>query len=247
MKWDAESYDRDFGFVTAYGGDLLDLIDVPAPARAIDIGCGTGVHAAELARRGYDVLGVDLDEAMLERAVREYPRVEFVAADVMRLDLDREFDLAISNAALHWMPDQAAALRSIRGVLRPGASFVAEMGGKHNVQTVDDALIGAVVRLGHPAPEIRKFFPSVAEESALLEAAGFDVRVMWWFPRPTPLHAGRTPADWTKLFRSDVWAEVPAEQHSELARAVDDACAGLRSDDGWTIDYWRLRWVCHAA
>ena len=88
MKWDAESYDRDFGFVTEYGHDLLDLIDVPAPARAIDIGCGTGAHAGILAERGYEVLGVDIDAAMLARAAQEHPTVEFLVADVMRLDLD---------------------------------------------------------------------------------------------------------------------------------------------------------------
>ena len=246
MQWDAESYDRDFGFVTEYGQDLLDLIEVPPPAAVIDVGCGTGAHAAALAARGYDVLGVDLDAAMLARAASEHPEVEFLAADVMTLELDRRFDLAISNAALHWMPDQAAALKAIRGVLRAGAQFLAEMGGKHNVRTVDEALVGAVVALGHPVPSIRKFFPSVGEESALLEEAGFDVRSMWWFPRPTPLRPGQTPADWTKVFRSDVWREVPIEQHAELARSIDEACAGLRSADGWNIDYWRLRWVCRA-
>ena len=199
-----------------------------------------------MAARGYEVLGVDLDEAMLARAAREHPEVEFLAADVTTLALDRSFDLAISNAALHWMPDQAAALRAIRGVLRSGAQFLAEMGGKHNVRTVDEALVGAVVALGHPVPQIRKFFPSVAEESALLEAAGFDVRSMWWFPRPTPLRPGQTPADWTKVFRADVWQAVPREQHAELAGLIDDECATLRTADGWHIDYWRLRWVCRA-
>jgi len=246
VQWDAESYDRDFGFVTEYGEDLLDLIEVPPPAAVIDVGCGTGAHAAALAARGYDVLGVDLDAAMLARAASEHPEVEFLAADVMTLELDRRFDLAISNAALHWMPDQAAALKAIRGVLRAGAQFLAEMGGKHNVRTVDEALIGAVVALGHPVPNIRKFFPSVGQESGLLEQAGFDVRSMWWFPRPTPLRPGQTPADWTKVFRSDVWRAVPVEQHAELARSVDEACEGLRTDSGWSIDYWRLRWVCHA-
>jgi len=246
VKWDAESYDRDFGFVTEYGHDLLDLIDVPAPARAIDIGCGTGAHAGILDERGYEVLGVDIDAAMLARAAQEHPTVEFLVADVMRLDLDVRFDLAISNAALHWMPDQGAALQSVRAVLRPGAQFVAEMGGKHNVRTVDEALIGAVVSLGHPAPAIRKFFPSVAEESALLEAAGFDVRAMWWFPRPTLLQSGKTPADWTRLFRADVWASVPVERHAQLERTVDEACTDLRGEDGWSIDYWRLRFVATA-
>ncbi|MBK6762872.1 MAG: methyltransferase domain-containing protein [Micrococcales bacterium] len=247
MHWDAAAYDRDFGFVTEYGRDLLSLLDVPAPASVIDIGCGTGIHAAELAARGYDVLGVDVDVAMLERAAVEHPEVTFLAGDVQTLTLDRRFDAAISNAALHWMPDQAEALRAIRAVLRPGAQFVAEMGGKRNVEIVDEALTKGVVALGLPSPTIRKFFPSVAEESTLLETAGFEVTLMTWFPRPTPLAAGQTPADWTRLFRADVWAAVPAGQHAELARLVDASCASLRSGDGWTIDYWRLRWVCHAA
>jgi len=48
------------------------------------------------------------------------------------------------------------------------------------------------------------------------------------------------------VFRSDVGRAVPVEQHAELARSVDEACEGLRTDGGWSIDYWRLRWVCHA-
>jgi len=247
VHWDAAAYDRDFGFVTEYGRDLLSLLEVPAPACVIDVGCGTGVHAAELAARGYDVVGVDLDAAMLERARVEHPEVTFLAGDVQTLHLDRRFDAAISNAALHWMPDQAAALRAIRALLRPGAQFVAEMGGKRNVETVDDALTNSVAALGLPSPRIRKFFPSVAEEAALLEAAGFEISLMTWFPRPTPLVPGQTPADWTRLFRADVWDAVPAGQHAELATLVDHACARLWSGNGWSIDYWRLRWVCHAA
>jgi len=247
VRWDAAAYDRDFGFVTKYGQDLLSLLDVAPPASVIDVGCGTGIHAAALAARGYDVLGVDLDAAMLERAAGEHPEVTFVASDVQTLNLDRRFDAAISNAALHWMPDQAAALRAIRGVLRPGAQFVAEMGGKRNVATVDEALSSGVVALGLPSPRIRKFFPSVAEEATLLEAAGFDVTLMMWFPRPTPLAAGKTPADWTRLFRADVWEAVPTDQHAELAERIDAACSSLQGDGGWFIDYWRLRWVCNAA
>lgn len=247
MRWDAQSYDRDFAFVTDYGSALLDLVEVAPPASLIDIGCGTGGHAAEFARRGYDVLGVDLDAAMLERAAAEHPEVRFLAADVQTLTLSERFDVAFSNAALHWMPDQAAALRAIRGVLHPGGQFVAEMGGKDNVRIVDEALVAGVVALGLPVPGIRKFFPSVAEQSRLLEDAGFAISAMWWFPRPTRLGPGQTPADWTRLFRADVWERVPTQRHADLAALVDGGCEALRRDGGWFIDYHRLRWVCRAA
>jgi trans-aconitate methyltransferase len=247
VRWDARAYDDDFGFVTRYGQALLDLLDVQPPASVIDVGCGTGDHAGTLAARGYDVLGVDLDEDMLARASVLHPGVEFLAADVQRLHLDRRFDAALSNAALHWMPDQGAALAGVRRVLRDGAQFVAEMGGRDNVRTVDEALVTAVTEYDLEVPPIRKFFPSVAQEAAVLEANGFEVSLMQWFPRPTPLPEGQSPSGWSRLFRADVWDAVPAELHDELARFVDDRCADLRGPDGWFIDYHRLRFVAHAA
>jgi trans-aconitate methyltransferase len=247
VDWDAEEYDAGFAFVTDYGRDLLDLLDVTPPARVLDVGCGTGVHAGLLAQRGFEVVGVDADEAPLQQARAAYPQVRFAVADVQRMALDETFDAAISNAALHWMPDQAAALRAIRAALTDGAPFVAEMGGERNVAVVDGALESAGAALGLDVPPIRKFFPTVAQQAVLLEDAGFGISLMQWFPRPTPLAAGQSPADWTRLFRADVWAEVPRDRWPALAAAVDDRCAALRTDSGWSIDYCRLRFVCHAS
>ena len=244
MDWDAQKYDTGFGFVTAYGTELLDLLDVAPPATVVDVGCGTGEHAHELSRRGFEVTGVDADAAMLSRARELHPEVRFVAADVQALDLGERFDAAFSNAALHWMTDQGAALRSIRGVLKPGAPFVAEMGGQHNVAVVDAALEAATS--GLDVPEIRKFFPSLGQEAALLEAAGFDVEYMRWFPRQTALGAGQTPADWTRLFRANVWDAVPSDLYESVGAEVDRLCAQLQGPDGWFIDYWRLRFVARA-
>lgn len=245
MQWDASKYDADFCFVTDYGEELLDLLELPAGARVLDVGSGTGVHAGALAARGFEVVGVDADEAMLARARAGYPDVTFVAADVQTMHLEQTFDAALSNAALHWMPDQAAALRSIRAVLHAGAPFVAEMGGARNVATVDQALVEAADALGLRVPAIRKFFPTLGQQAALLEAAGFDVTWMRWFPRPTPL-ADQTPAQWSQVFRADLWQAVPAERWTEFADEVNGRCEQLRSGSGWAIDYWRLRFVAVA-
>lgn len=246
MDWDADRYDADFGFVTAYGAGLLDLLDVAAPARVVDVGCGSGEHAGLLSGRGFEVTGVDADAAMLRRAQERYPDVRFLAADVQTLDLGETFDAAISNAALHWMTDQAGALQSIRRHLVAGAPFVAEMGGRGNVAIVDSALEQATTQLGLRVPAIRKFFPSLAEQAVLLEAAGFTVDMMWAFPRPTRLEAGQKPSDWTQLFRADVWAAVPVGDRPRLAATVDANCEALHDEQGWWIDYHRLRFCCHA-
>ncbi len=74
-------------------------IDGDRRRRILDIGCGTGRHSVELARRGYDVTGVDLSDSMLERA-RTKARdlgvsIDFQRQDARTLPFSREFDLAI--------------------------------------------------------------------------------------------------------------------------------------------------------
>ena len=68
-------------------------------ARILDIGCGTGRHAIELARRGYSVVGIDLSESMLTKARAKARscgvQAEFVRGDARHLHFTDEFDLAI--------------------------------------------------------------------------------------------------------------------------------------------------------
>jgi len=68
-------------------------------AKILDVGCGTGRHAIELAIRGYDVIGVDLSEPMLrkarERAIERGVSVEFLQQDARSLHFTNQFDLVM--------------------------------------------------------------------------------------------------------------------------------------------------------
>lgn len=67
--------------------------------KIIDVGCGTGRHSIELTKRGYSVTGIDLSEAMLERAcekaAKENLSIPFLQHDARDLPFSREFDVAI--------------------------------------------------------------------------------------------------------------------------------------------------------
>jgi len=65
IKYDKENFTRG----TAGECDFIEKeIRHDRSVRIIDIGCGTGRHSIELAKRGYNVTGIDLSESLLERA-----------------------------------------------------------------------------------------------------------------------------------------------------------------------------------
>jgi len=78
---------------------LIEELLVPAGGAILDVGCGTGRHAVELAKRGYAVTGLDLSSNMLSRAAdrakAEDVRVEWVRANATRFTFPGRYDAAI--------------------------------------------------------------------------------------------------------------------------------------------------------
>lgn len=97
----AESYDKEcFTQGTKGEVDFIEQeIGFDKTRRILDIGCGTGRHAVELAVRGYNVTGVDLSQGQLNRAKEKAKQakvtVNFFQADARRLDFNNEFDLVM--------------------------------------------------------------------------------------------------------------------------------------------------------
>jgi SAM-dependent methyltransferase len=94
------AYDRRFEDLAATGMDMhgeAALVDSYGPGSVLDAGCGTGRVAIELSRRGHPVVGVDVDEAMIETARVKAPGLAWVHGDLAdpRLDLGRTFDVVV--------------------------------------------------------------------------------------------------------------------------------------------------------
>ncbi|WP_405163962.1 class I SAM-dependent methyltransferase [Nocardia sp. NBC_01499] len=96
------------------------LAQVPETARTVlDIGCGDGLLAAKLARRGLRVRGVDLDPAILDKATPA-PDVTFEHGDF--LDLPGTFDVVTAVATLHHVPLKDG-LTALRRLVAPGGTL----------------------------------------------------------------------------------------------------------------------------
>lgn len=109
---------------------------VPAGARVLDAGCGTGRVMIRLAELGYDCVGVDLDPSMLAVARREAPKLPWIQADLAVFDpaaftMAAGFDLVV--AAGNVFPllaagTEPAVVTHLAAALRPGGLMVAGFG-----------------------------------------------------------------------------------------------------------------------
>lgn len=109
---------------------LLELAGEVRGRRVLDLGCGQGYMARVLAEAGADVVGIDISEALVERARRyetEKPLgIVYRTDDARALASvgDAEFDLVVCNLSLMDMPELPRVFGSVRRVLRDGGRFV---------------------------------------------------------------------------------------------------------------------------
>jgi trans-aconitate methyltransferase len=236
--WDTRAYDRDFGFVSAYGAELLNWLDTQPGETVLDLGCGTGELAAKIAEVGATVIGIDSDPAMIEAAKQRLPDADLRVADAHDFTVDEPVDAVFSNAALHWMPSSVEVLGCVSDALRDGGRFVAEMGATGNVATVTAAVDQACREAGLAERSWPWVFPSPAQYAAMLEDAGFEIRELDFRDRPTRLTGEDGLLGWLQMFAGSAVADVPP---AVLERAAEIARPQLWRDGAWWADYRRLR------
>ncbi len=243
----ASNYDRRFGYVAAFGAEVLELL-APGPGETVlDLGCGTGELTAAIRERGADAIGIDHDPAMVAVARERVGDAAVLVADGQDFTLDEPVDAVFSNAALHWMPRQEQVITCVRRALRPGGRFVAELGGAGNVASVRAALAAALTEAGLETPPNPWYFPTTAQHASLLEAGGFRVVRIEHFPRPTPLReCPDGVVDWLRMFGESLTAHVPPGQVDGVLQRVSEL-TGQQTGRPWIADYWRLRFVAVAA
>lgn len=114
-SWDGEEYQARFDALAAEGEDVhgeASFVATLGPTSVLDAGCGSGRVAIELARRGIEVVGVDVDASMLATARRRAPSIAWIESDLAALDLGRTFDVVVlaGNVPLFTAPGTHAAL-----------------------------------------------------------------------------------------------------------------------------------------
>jgi SAM-dependent methyltransferase len=125
------AYDVRFARLAAAGHDVhgeASFVETLGVRSVLDAGCGTGRVAIELARRGLEIVGVDLDPDMLAAARAKAPDIAFIQSDLATVDLGRRFQAAVmaGNVMIFVQPGtEPAVVASVARHLEPGGLLVA--------------------------------------------------------------------------------------------------------------------------
>lgn len=242
QEWNPALYGQNARYVSQLGAPLLDLLDPRPGERILDLGCGDGVLTRELAERGALVVGVDSSPEMVQAA-----RALGVDARVMdgeELTFDNEFDAVFSNAALHWMKRPDRVLAGVRRALKLGGRFVGEFGGRGNIETLLEAIQGALAERGLDFESLNPwYFPTAEEYRERLEAHGMEVTFCTLIPRPTPLETDLT--GWLTVFAGSFLNALSPSERERFLQEVRDRCRNklFDPDRGWWVDHVRLRFA----
>ncbi len=150
-----DDYDARWRALAAEGKSIhgeADLVCRFEPASVMDAGCGTGRVAIELAARGIDVVGVDLDPAMLDHARLKAPSLEWLEADLATVDVGRQFDVVVmaGNVMIFVAPQtEAAVVANMARHVGPGGHLIAgfQLGQSFGVTAYDAAAAEAGLEL----------------------------------------------------------------------------------------------------
>lgn len=241
-----EGYAGFFGALTGRLVEpLLDNAGVGPSTRLLDVATGPGYVAAEAARRGATVWGVDVAEAMIARAATENPGIEFRWADAQSLPFeDGSFDAVVGNFGLpHFGRPELAVAEGAR-VLAPGGRLALTTWDAPAQMRMFGVFLEAVREAGvgppdglPPGPDVFRFSDE-GEFRRLLERVGLvDVEVR----RIAFTHPVTSFVDfWLALQRGSVRMASLILGQSEDARerirsALERRLAVYRNDGGFDV------------
>jgi trans-aconitate 2-methyltransferase len=180
--------------------DLLAMIDVHEGMSVIDLGCGPGPLTKRLADElpGSDVLGIDSSDAMLEQAAElARPGLRFEQRAIE--DVEGEWDLVFTHAAIQWLPDHPSLIPQLLALVRPRGQLAVQLPSNFSHPThtlIDEVGADEPYRSGLGGYKHRWGVLDVEEYAELLYASGGRDLTVFEKVYPHVLEDADALADW---------------------------------------------------
>jgi trans-aconitate methyltransferase len=182
--WNAQDYAKNSTNQYDWAKELIPKLNLKGNENLLDVGCGDGKVTALIATylpQG-KVVGIDSSEEMIALARKNFPQdkhdnLSFLRMDARDLTFREQFDIAFSNASLHWIIDQQTVLACTHESLDKKGRLLFQMAGKGNAQDII-AVLEEMVSEDPCEPYFKNFtfpygFYSPEEYTVWLHEAGF--------------------------------------------------------------------------
>lgn len=163
----------------------VDSLALPAGTSVLEVGCGPGLTAVELALRGHAVTAVDIAPAMISMtrklAAEKEVSVRTLVGDVCNLPFPNDtFSLVLSMGVVEWIPKFEGAIHALARTLAPGGNLIVTTDNEYALNRLLDPLLNPVLEpfkrfLRNRAPKARPGVHSVGQFDAAIKNAGLQI------------------------------------------------------------------------
>lgn len=229
--WNASDYSKNSQNQFQWAKELIPKLRLRGNESLLDIGCGDGKITAEISKclPNGKALGIDSSSQMIKLAKNtfqneQYLNLTFQLMDAQSLSFEKRFDLAFSNAALHWIIDQKAVLQGVQRSLKPHGRILFQMAGKGNAQAVlkifDELLV---------LPQWQRYFDGFTfpyaflgsqEYKQLLVDTDFKPVRIDLFPRVMKFPNAEGMAGWIRTTWLPFTERIPVEMRDDFVKEI---------------------------
>jgi trans-aconitate 2-methyltransferase len=229
--WNAKDYAVNSQNQLQWAKELIPKLKLQGNESLLDICCGDGKITSDLARclPNGKAVGIDSSAQMIQLAQAAFPNIKnpnlrFRLMDARRLKFHTEFDIAFSNAALHWILDQKAVLTSVYRSLKQGGRILFQMAGKGNAQAVLEIFNELQLR-----PQWQRYFGGFKfpyaflnsiEYRQLLAQSGLEAIRVEVLPRDMKFSNAEGMTGWVRTTWLPFTERVPAEQRDGFVKEI---------------------------
>jgi trans-aconitate 2-methyltransferase len=232
-SWNAEEYAQNSSNQYEWATELIPKLELRGSESLLDIGCGDGKVTHLLSTylpRGH-VVGIDSSDEMIASARQTFPHchnpnLTFLKMDARELTFREQFDVAFSNASLHWIIDHPAVLSGVYESLDKNGKLLFQMGGKGNAQDVI-AVVEELISEENSKPYFKNFtfpygFYGPEEYVPWLKEAGFKPEKVELIPKDMKLKGKEGLLGWIKSVWLPFTDRVPQQLRESFINEIAD-------------------------
>lgn len=187
FEFDGEKYKEASSHQKEWGKKLISELALKGDEKVLDLGCGDGALATQLAQRVPDgfVLGIDASKGMIDAALKACDRnnLRFELMDINDIDFVNEFNVVFSNATLHWIKDHKRLLANVYRSLKNDGVARLNFAGEGNCscffRVVKEVMAESSYAGCFTDFEWPWYMPKVEEYGTVVEQFPFKEKLVW--------------------------------------------------------------------